>query len=180
MIKTYNALKKIDWIAIIKNASISVIAGIALYTPFHLMTLVLDPAQLIITMNSLYFGVLLAVVVTYWQLAVNAFLGIKEYSAVRQLTLGLMLSWVAYTMSVFVSFYYRSTGVDTPASYLTALHRWVIIIAGILQVTAPDFGLGLFHGRDRKILWFSGLSGLSLASIAGYLQWYESLKGFVW
>jgi hypothetical protein len=40
----------------------------------------------------------------------------------------------------------------------------------MLQVTAPDFGLGLFHGRDRRVLWASVTIGLLVAIVTITLQ----------
>jgi hypothetical protein len=46
---------------------------------------------------------------------------------------------------------------------LTADVRYLCILAAILQITAPDFGLGLFHGRDRKTQWLGFVLGLTTA-----------------
>ena len=39
-----------------------------------------------------------------------------------------------------------------------------------MQITAPDFGLGLFHGRDRRVLWTAASLGLITALVTVYIQ----------
>jgi hypothetical protein len=128
--------------------------------------------------NGLFLGSMAAIVVAYGQLIWNAILGVKPYDRVRQMTLGFALCWLAYGLSVVASVYLRSTDAVVTSTYLTVCHRLIAIVAAILQVTAPDFGLGIFHGRDRKMLWASGSVGLAVAAFVTYAQYDTILSDF--
>lgn len=132
---------------------------------FILLLATLRLPQFIVILNGVFAGTMAAIVIAYWRLLWNAVLGIRPYDRVRQMTLGFALCWAAYVLSVMVSVYLRTTGADVNSSILTAASRYVAILAAALQVTAPDFGLGLFHGRDRKVLSVSAGVGLVVAVV---------------
>lgn len=128
-----------------------------------LVTLV-PAATLIIVLNGVFVGCMVAITVAYHRLIWFALLGVGDYNRVRQMTLGFAIAWAAIGVGAINSIYLRSIGADIPATALTAATRYLAIIAAVLQVTAPDFGLGLFHGRDRRVLWSGALLG-SVAAI---------------
>jgi hypothetical protein len=132
-------------------------------------------SELTILLNGIFAGTMAAITVAYWRLLWNAVLGIRPYDRVRQMTLGFALCWAAYILGVLISIYFRSAGIDVNSSLLTAASRYVAIIAAMLQVTAPDFGLGLFHGRDRKVLATGVTVGLIVAIIVVFGQNQEVL-----
>lgn len=132
---------------------------------FGLLVWLAPVRELIVLLNGLFVGSAVAIIVAYWKLLWYAILGIRPYDRVRQMTIGFFLCWLAYVLGVMVSIYLRSTGAITTPIVLTAASRYVAIIAAVLQVTAPDFGLGIFHGRDRKTLW-TGISLGGLVAIA--------------
>lgn len=68
------------------------------------------------------------------------------------------------------SIYARAEGALLTAPTLTAAVRYLFILAAILQITAPYFGLGLFHGSDRKTLWLGFVLGLIAAVSSIYFQ----------
>lgn len=121
-----------------------------------------DPERLIIILNGLFVGSMVAIAVAYHKLILGAALGLGEYTRVRQMTMGFAITWIAICLSATSSIYARSEGAPLTAPALTAAVRYLCIIAAVLQITAPDFGLGLFHGRDRKVLW----TGFGLGIIA--------------
>lgn len=127
-----------------------------------------DAEMLIIVLNGLFAGSMVAIAVAYHRLIIGAALGLGEYNRVRQMTMGFAVAWIAICLSSVTSIYARSEGAPLTAPALTAAVRYLCIIAAVLQVTAPDFGLGLFHGRDRKTLWTGFLLGLvtAVATIA--------------
>lgn len=129
-----------------------VLATVLLAGGFVALVSLVNMDTLIVVLNGIFFGSMAAVMVAYGRLLANAILGIQPYDRIRQMTLGFALCWFAYGLAVFVSVYFRSSGAEMNTSLLTAAGRYIAIIAAILQVTAPDFGLGLFHGKDRKIL----------------------------
>ena len=140
-----------------------VLAIVAAATLFAALLVVLPLPRFIVILNGVFAGTMAAIVVAYWRLLWNAVLGIRPYDRVRQMTLGFALCWMAYVLGVMVSVYLRSAGAEINTSVLTAASRYVAIIAAMLQVSAPDFGLGLFHGRDRKVLFTSVLVGAVVA-----------------
>jgi hypothetical protein len=156
-----------------KNAAIDRFAMtvLAFTFVFALLVFMFRPSELIMVLNGLFAGAMSAVVVAYGKLVWFAILGKRPYDDVRQMTLGFACGWAAICLGVAYSIYYRVTGdVQFPSSYLVALSRYLAIIAACLQVTAPDFGLGIFHGRDRKVLWAGGIIGTIVATIVIMLQ----------
>lgn len=125
---------------------------------------------LIAFLNGVFMGCMAAIALAYWPLVTNAVLGVRPYDRVRQMTLGFALCWAAYIISVALSIYLRASDGIVSSSMITAFSRYVAIIAAVLQVTAPDFGLGIFHGRDRKVL-YTGISvGLAVAAVIVFMQ----------
>lgn len=144
---------------------------------FLLIHLTLPSGVLIGVLNGVFTGAMAALVVAYWRLLWNAVRGIRPYDRVRQMTLGFATCWIAYGIGVLVSVYLQSSGFDQRASTMVAFSRYMAILAAVLQVTAPDFGLGLFHGRDRKTLWTGIVVGLVVASAVTLMQGQEVLVG---
>lgn len=152
-----------------------IMATILAVAVFALLAFLAPVSELVVVLNGVFAGTMAAVTVAYWRLMWNAVLGIRPYDRVRQMTLGFALCWLAYILGVSISIYFRSAGVDVNSSLLTAASRYVAILAAILQVTAPDFGLGLFHGRDRKVLATGVTVGLIVAIIVVFGQNQEVL-----
>lgn len=147
-----------------------VLAIVAAAALFAALLVVLPLPVLIVILNGVFAGTMAAIVVAYWRLLWNAVLGIRPYDRVRQMTLGFALCWMAYVLGVMVSVYLRSAGAEINTSVLTAASRYVAIIAAMLQVSAPDFGLGLFRGRDRKVLFTSVAVGAIVAVVIMFAQ----------
>lgn len=161
-----------------QNAINRVIVGTLLLTVIFFGAILSLPVDdVIIILNGLFFGTAAAILVAYGQLLWNAVLGVRPYDRVRQMTLGFFLCWVAYGLVVASSFYFRASGVDVNSSYLTAASRYAAVVAAVLQVTAPDFGLGIFHGRDRKVLYTGVGVGLAVAVLSIYAQFDRFLAG---
>lgn len=140
-----------------------------------------EAETLIYIMNSTFAGAMVAILVAYWRLVWNALAGIRPYDRVRQMTLGFVLCWVAYCISVFTSIYFRSADLSGAAttSIWTVMGRYIAIFAAVLQVTAPDFGLGIFHGRDRKTLWTGLTAGVVFGIAVYFMQSKSVLKPLV-
>jgi hypothetical protein len=156
---------------------LSVLAGALV---FWLMASLIPLDPLIVILNGVYAGCMAAVAVAYWKLLVNAVLGVRPYDRVRQMTISFVLCWIALSGSVFISIYFRSAGMPpSNATLMTAAFRVVAIVAAVLQVTAPDFGLGIFHGRERKTLWTGLLVGLIVALFVAYAQQEAVIESFV-
>lgn len=125
-----------------------------------------DLETLIIVLNGVFVGSMVA----YHQLIIGAALGVGEYNRVRQMTIGFAIMWTVICLSAAGSIYARSKGAELTAPVLTGAIRYLAIVGAVLQITAPDFGLGLFHGRDRKTLWLGFLLGLITAIFTIYFQ----------
>lgn len=137
---------------------------------YGVLRLLLNPDQLIVILNGLFTGSIAAVLVAYGPLIWYAICGKQPYDRVWQMTLGFAILWAAVCVGVSNSIFIRTTGDALPANDLTPIARYMAIIAACVQVTAPDFGLGIFHGRDRKVLWSAITMGLLVAAIIIIVQ----------
>lgn len=142
----------------------------ALAGSFFAMVTFADPLSLIIVLNGAFVGSMVAITIAYYKLMWGALMGLGEYTRVRQMTIGFALAWAAIALSAINSVYLRSMGTEIPPTALTAGTRYLAIVAAILQVTAPDFGLGPFHGRDRRVLWTGAVLGVMAAGVTIYAQ----------
>lgn len=160
--------------------TILVASGLVLF--FGLAFLALPLNDLIIVLNGMFAGSLVAFVYAFWGLIVNAFNRYSPYTAKRQLMWGIVLMWLAYVVSVASSIELRASGVDGAAlnsSYLIAISRASAIMGIFFQVTAPDFGLPMFYGRDRKVLWSGLIIGFAISVFMIYAQVNDILEGAV-
>jgi hypothetical protein len=137
---------------------------------YAILRMVVSPNELIILLNGLFFGAVTAVAIAYGKLVLFAILGRSPYDKVWQMTLGFFILWLAVFVAVANSVFIRTIGEPAPINDLTSIARYLSIIAACVQVTAPDFGLGIFHGRDRKVLWASVTVGLLVAVLVILLQ----------
>jgi hypothetical protein len=147
-----------------------VLASFGLAALFFVLFYSLRPDNLIILLNSVFIGSMVSVVVAYHELIWQAIRGDGVYDRIRQMTLGFALTWVVIVIGASTSIYIRLADLPATAYTSVAIMRYLSIIAALLQVTAPDFGLGLFHGRDRKILTASLGFGLITAMVFIVLQ----------
>lgn len=162
-----------------KNLNNKVVYGfISVLLVFFILINNFQLRSLIIVLNGLTFGCFFAIVNAYWKLFWSAFTNNgRQYDQIRQMTLSVMLQWMIIFGSIWTSFQNKALGIEIPASSMTVFIRLFTVIAAVLQVTAPDFGLGFFHGRDRKVLWASVAFGTIVAVAAIYIQ-VNSLLGW--
>lgn len=137
-----------------------VIASIVIIAGFIILYNIFTPANLIILLNGLFVGSLVSIAIAYHELVWMAIRGDGIYDRIRQMTLGFAVQWLVIIIGASTSIYIRMADLPTTTFTMVALSRYLAIVAAILQVTAPDFGLGLFHGRDRKVLTASVITGL--------------------
>lgn len=161
-----------------KNLHNQVVYGfIALIAVFFFLISMFPTAQLIIVLNGIIFGCFAAIANAYWKLWLMAITGDgRKYDQIRQMTISIILQWIVIFGSVWTSFKLRSMGIEITASHETVLIRLLAILAAVLQVTAPDFGLGIFYGRDRKVLWTGIVAGTVFAVFVIYLQVFQVLE----
>ena len=150
--------------------SLVVLAGLGIIAGFIVLHSLFAPGDLIILLNGLLVGSMSAIAVAYHELIWYAIKGEGVYNRVRQMTLGFALMWIVFGIGLGTSIYIRVADLPATAYTSVAFARYLAIVAAILQVTAPDFGLGLFHGRDRKVLTASIGIGLVVAVVTILLQ----------
>jgi hypothetical protein len=130
---------------------------------------------LIIILNGLFFGSVTAIIFAFGKILVNSIKGVTPYDRVEQMTIGFFLAWFALILLMVASVYLHASGQSYKATFLAASGRYVAIVAAWVQLTAPDFGLGIFHGRDRKILYSSVLIGGIISLVFIYIQNFQIL-----
>lgn len=161
----------------LENVNKTVLAAIFALTCGLILLLLFAPlADTIIVLNGIFTGSMFAILFAYWRIIGAAFVtGSVRYSRVDQIALGFFLCWIGYDLQVAISIYYRILGInavniDDFTSMLIVASRYVAIVAAWLQVTAPDFGRGIFYGRERKILWFGVSLGMVISAVLIYAQ----------
>lgn len=144
--------------------SVAALAGLA-------ALLALFPINaLIVVLNGVFIGAMVTVALAYGPIFLNSMMGVSPYDRVRQMTLGFTAVWLAYGLTVASSIYIRVNGMEVTATSLTAASRYFAILAAYLMVTAPDFGYGVFYGRDRKLLYAALFAGAVVAAGAIWFQ----------
>lgn len=145
-------------------------AALGLAALFFGLQSLMTPDQLMVLLNGVFVGSVVAIVVAFHRVIIGALTGKEPYDRALQMTLGLAALWISATLGVVNSIYLRSLGSEIPTTVFTALPRYLAIVAAVLQVTAPDFGLGIFYGRDRRALWLG--AGLG-AVFAVAVIWFQ-------
>lgn len=133
------------------------------------------PEDMIVILNGLFFGSVVALAVIMRKLGWNAFMGRLKYGDATVFTLGLCLVLAAVVMGVSSSVWLRATGVNVPSLTLTAFARYTVSVGFIVISYAPDFGLGLFDSRDRRLVLISVGVGIAVAASVILAQTYEVL-----
>ncbi|MGZ7294658.1 hypothetical protein ACXWQW_09520, partial [Streptococcus pyogenes] len=85
--------------------------------------------NLVVALNGVFAGTMAAILVAYFPLLRNAILEVHPYDRVRQMTLGFFLCWLAYCVVVLSSIYMHSADLDNGTTILTAVSRYLAIIA---------------------------------------------------
>lgn len=148
---------------------------LGLASAFAVAQIVLGLALLIVALNALFFGSVVAIGATFAVSIWVTVTGRTGYDRAGQMTLGMAMCWLAAVLIVGSSAWVRI--VDNPTSptaqstyEIVAISRYVLIIAAILQVTAPDVGRELFADRNRLALGAGALLGIVVAVALTVLQ----------
>ena len=137
---------------------------------FYVLDWAMTTDNLIVLLNGLYIGSIAALAIVYTPSGWRAIKGEIKYVEVRQFLLGLFMLWAAMSLTVLTSTYLRAADLPATALTSTAWARWTAIFAAVLQVYAPDPGLGIFYGRDRKVISLSLAAGGVIALFAIWAQ----------
>lgn len=124
----------------------------------------------VVVLNGAFIGAGIAYAVAFSDILRDAIFGHGPYDRVRQMALGMMIVWVAVTVSIVASIYDRATGTYVALSEWTPVARYLAIVGGAVQITAPDVGMGFFYGRDRRLLFFAVGAGIVVAIVLVLLQ----------
>lgn len=134
----------------------------ALYTT---LALALPAPAFIVVLNGVFVTCVIAVFWGYAPLFLDVLRRWRDYDRVAHYVLGVFVLWLSVIVGASNSIFLRSTLEPDmiPVTVITALARFLTIVAAIIQVTAPDFGEGVLYGRERRRLWV----GMAVGAVAG-------------
>lgn len=129
------------------------------------------PASIVV-LNGVFAAATVSVFWGYAPLFFDVLRNWRAYDRVAHYVLGVFVLWGAVIVGASNSIFLRATlqPEEIPTTVLTALARFLAILAAVIQVTAPDFGEGILYGRDRRRLWTGVLIGLAAGIVVLYLQ----------
>lgn len=133
--------------------------------------------SLITVLNGVFIGSICGIVFAFWRLLKSTVIGAPPFDRARQYALSVFIMWIAIFLTALISIISRASGNDPVPYALVAASRYFVIIAAILQITAPDFGSSFFAGKDRKFLWTAVIIGLVVSSVLIFAQEQSVLEG---
>lgn len=136
---------------------------LAILVSFAGLYFTFSPVILNVLLNALFAGAMTAIGVTYYKLLWDAWFSPDDFNRVRQMTLTIGGQWVVISLFIWTSIYVNSGNYPTTFVISSLFARYLATLVAVFQVTAPDYGDGLFYGADRKFL---GL-GLTVGIIVG-------------
>lgn len=148
---------------------------VGVHALFFVMKFFLSADALIILLNGLFVGSLVGLIIAFAPLGWTAMRGRLRYADAGTFTLALFMLIYGIALGVSSSLWIRVSGLPVTPLTLTALARYAIIIGFTLFVYAPDFGNGLFYGRDRKEFALALAVGAVCSALVVYMQAYEVL-----
>lgn len=110
-------------------------------------------------LNGLYVGSMTAIGVTYYKLLWDAWFNPDDFNRVRQMTLTIGGQWIVISLFILTSAYLNFAELPTSFYISTLFARYLATVVAVFQVTAPDYGDGLFYGADRKFLGLGLIAG---------------------
>lgn len=162
---------------IITNRALLFVCGLTAAFCVALWALGVD--RLILVLNAVFIGTSVTLAAAYWRLFWDAVVDTNPFNRARQMTWSFMLAYLAILLGSLGSIYTRAYGLPTQSTLVLAVARYLAIVAAIGQVTAPDFGLGLFYGLDRKILAGAILFGVLVTVILIWMQGTEAMAASI-
>ena len=148
----------------------ALVFGLGLIAVFCAALWALGIENLILVENSLFIGTSVTLAIAYWRLFWDAVVDPNPFNRARWMTWAFFIAYLALLCGASGSIQTLATGEPTTTTPTIALGRYLAIIAGIGQATAPDFGLGIFHGTDRKVLGGAILFGVIVSTVLIWLQ----------
>lgn len=142
----------------------------AMAAMFVLARVYLTPDALMVTMNGLLFGSLIALIVVMRSLTWNALVGRLRYRDAATFSVGLFLVIIGVCLLGSTSVYTHAADIKTPSFTIAALGRYAQFCGFILMAYSPDIGLSAFEGSDRKVVAGSVALGVIAAAVLIYMQ----------
>lgn len=130
---------------------------------------VFDADNLIILLNGLFAGSLVAIGLAYRRLLLDAIIGDGHYDRYRQMTFSIFLQWMVICIGVATSIYINAADLPGPAFVAIAFARYLATVTAFIQITSPYVG-GEFVAGDKQTIATSIGVGLVVAVLLIWLQ----------
>lgn len=148
--------------------------AIGLSAAFWLVAAFVPTVLLIDTLNGMFLGIAVAVILIYLPLVWHT-IGSKTFDRAGQLSIGISLLWLSITMSRGWSAIYRYLGSPTYLlnSPIIAFFIFIACIGGGLFVTSPGYYPPPpipFGGYNRRLLAVFAFAGAAIAVFLHYEQ----------
>lgn len=137
-----------------------VILGLAAL--FVLLWTYIPPDILVIFLNGIFVGSLVTVAAAYYKLLRATLRGDTAYDRTRFMTLSIAILWFSVIISVLASVYARMTDTQSTVFVLSAVARYLAIVAALMQMRSLDYGWAMFHAHDRVMIWASTFLGVTV------------------
>lgn len=134
---------------------------------YAILASLIEISPLIQILNSVFVGVFIAAVTPYWYIFKEQFQTASPYEREHQYSLGVWLLWTGAFCNRIISIAARVIQGEKALvsdTQFTAITIYILIIAGLLQVTAISQPL-LGDARDRQFLAKSAVIGTIVAVI---------------
>jgi hypothetical protein len=126
---------------------------------FAVLSVTVEISLLIQILNSVFVGIFVSAISPFWHIIVEQFKNANTYEREHQFSLGIWLLWVGALMNRLVSIGARvvqgEKALVSDTSF-TAISIYILIVAGLLQLTAIS---QLPLHRDRRFLIVSAIVG---------------------
>lgn len=139
-----------------------VILGLAAL--FAALWTILPPDILVIILNGVFVGSLVTVGASYYKLLRATLRGDTMYDRTRFMTLSIAILWFSVIVSVAASVYARMNDTYSTTFLLSAIGRYLAIVAALMQMRSLDYGWAMFHSHDRVMIWASTFLGVTVGA----------------
>ncbi len=135
-----------------------------------------DSRVFLLLLNAFYIGQMVAIASSFGPYFIYIIFSYDPYTRARQYALTTGLQHLSYLLVVTYSITARRYGGygAVAVDWQLLLSRYVILIAGFLQLMAPDLGRPLLYGMSRKALWAGSIVGMVTAGGVLWLQFWPS------
>jgi hypothetical protein len=126
-------------------------------------------------LNGIFVGMAVLIAVLYRNITIDTIMGRGEYGRAQRMALSLAILWAALNLRTLQSILYRSSDqqpwiLNLP---ITPLVTYLVIIAGYLQLTSPNFKQNTarrMHGQSKTTVAVAATLGFITAAGMIWLQ----------